>query len=325
MPPYNAENGENGGRSQLAWAGGFLLLALVMYFMPSPPQQQVAAGVRLTFLQPFLFTQQTIVKTRVRAREIEALQAERDSLLSWVRNHAPMVQENDRLRSLLDLTSKVGRSYLAASVVRPGVAGSESMFVLDRGQVDGVVPTSLVMTEGGLIGVVRESRAETSVGMDWTHPDFRASVMTLDGAVFGIVGPERGAFREGDRLVLQGTPFHADVAEGTLLVTSGRGGVFPRGIPVGQVETLAESEAGWRKSYWVRPLVRPGGVTHVLVDVGDEAPAGPDHLRGVWFPESVDPSQMIERSEAGGPPDEGADPEASSSPDLSPGGDSGRS
>ncbi len=319
MPPYNTENGENGSRKQLAWAGGFVLLALVMYFMPPPPQQQVAAGVRLTFLQPFLLMQKTIVNTRIRAREIDALRAERDSLLAWARNHAPMTEENDRLRSLLELSGRVGRDYVPASVVRAGVAGSESMFVLDRGRLDGVGPTSLVMTEGGLIGVVRESRAETSVGMDWTHPDFRASVMTLDGAIYGIVGPERGAFREADRLILQGAPFHADVAEGLLLVTSGRGGVFPRGIPVGHVETLAESEAGWRKSYWVRPLVRPGSATHVLVDVGDETAAGPDHLRGVWFPETVGPSDAVER------PEEGSESEAASSPDLSPGGDSGRS
>ncbi|HZD05952.1 MAG TPA: rod shape-determining protein MreC, partial [Longimicrobiales bacterium] len=56
-----------------------------------------------------------------------------------------------------------------------------------------------------------------------------------------------------------------DLPAGTVVLTSGLGLVYPRGIPVGRVTELAEEDAGWRRSYWLEPMVEPGSVTHVLV------------------------------------------------------------
>jgi rod shape-determining protein MreC len=101
--------------------------------------------------------------------------------------------------------------------------------------------------------------------MDWTHPDFRASAMTLGGEVLGVEEPSRGSFREEDRLVFRGVPYHTDVELGTPVVTSGVGAVYPRGIPLGVVEGLADTDAGWARSYFLQPAARPGSETHVLV------------------------------------------------------------
>ena len=114
--------------------------------------------------------------------------------------------------------------------------------------------------------------------MDWTHPDFRASAMLVDGSVYGIVENVRGLFREQDRLVLNGTAYNESVPEGALVITSGLGGVFPRGIPVGRIESTAEVEGSWRKSYWLRPMLQPGSATHVLVARSD----APGEVGEVW-------------------------------------------
>jgi hypothetical protein len=82
---------------------------------------------------------------------------------------------------------------------------------------------------------------------------------------YGIVEPRRGRYREEDQLALVGTPFHVDVRPGTRVVTSGRGGVYPRGILLGTVVGIEDADTGWRKSYLVRPAVRPEAVTYVLV------------------------------------------------------------
>ena len=145
------------------------------------------------------------------------------------------------------------------------------------------------MGPAGLVGVIREVRAETSIGMDWNHPDFRVSAMLVDGTMYGIVEPRRGRFREEDRLILNGTAY-VDVRPGTEVVTSGLGAFFPRGIPVGKVDRLLETEGSWRKSFWIEPMVEPGSITHVLVLTdGSEG-----DISGVWPIDS-----LVTREEAG--------------------------
>jgi rod shape-determining protein MreC len=93
--------------------------------------------------------------------------------------------------------------------------------------------------------------------------------MLADGTGFGIVETRRGIFREDDRLVLNGTAFYEEIPEGTLVLTSGLGGVYPRGIPIGSIDEVDQTEGRWRRSYFLRPMVHPASVTHVLVQVGD--------------------------------------------------------
>jgi cell shape-determining protein MreC len=94
------------------------------------------------------------------------------------------------------------------------------------------------------------------------------------------VESRRGQYREEDRLALVGAPFHVDVQPGTRVVTSGRGGVYPRGILVGTVVGVEEADTGWRKSYLLRPAVRPEAVTHVLVGIPSEG--GMEDLSLLW-------------------------------------------
>jgi len=89
--------------------------------------------------------------------------------------------------------------------------------------------------------------------------------MLVDGSVYGFVENRRATFREEDRLLFNGIPFNESVAPGALVVTSGLGGVYPRGIPIGRIDELADEEGTWRKSFWLIPMVQPGAATHVLV------------------------------------------------------------
>jgi rod shape-determining protein MreC len=193
---------------------------------------------------------------------------------------ASLAEENRRLRQLLGLRSRAPAGFVPAELIRIGTRGGESTFLLNVGREDGVAAMSPVIAAGGLLGVVWEVGTRTAQAIDWTHAEFRASAMTADGSTYGIVEPRRGRFREEDQLALVGTPFHVDVRPGTRVVTSGRGGVYPRGILLGTVVGIEDADTGWRKSYLVRPAVRPEEVTYVLVGaVGD---AGFDDLSPLW-------------------------------------------
>lgn len=260
---------------------GLLLLALFLFFLPAGYQAPIRSALRGTALRPFLAIQREIVERRGLGIDVAELRARHDSLAAVTAAQATLAEENRRLRALLGLRARAAESFKSAEVMRLGVAGAESSFLLDIGAADGVEVGSPVLTPEGLLGVVWEVDEHVSHAIDWTHPEFRASAMTMDGQVYGLVEPRRGEFREEDLLALTGAPFHSDIQPGTRIVTSGRGGIYPRGIPLGAVVGIEEADTGWRKSYLLRPAVRPEAASHVLVGIRQDR-GGEGDLSKLW-------------------------------------------
>jgi rod shape-determining protein MreC len=271
---YNGDTSERSERRQFFIAGAFLLVALIALSFPPGVQQQVAAGLRLTVLHPFVAMQRSVTGARLRAAQVSELRSRLDSMVAVLSVTGSLAEENRRLRGILELKDRLGPGFLPASVIRSGTPGSESVFLLDVGAEDGVGVNAPILVREGLVGKVIEVRARESIAMDWSHPDFRASAMTADGRVFGLVEPDRGAFREADRLLLNGIAFYSELPAGTRVVASGRGGIFPRGVAIGTVVELNAADPRWHRSYWLRPAARPGSAIHVLVAVGDPVATG---------------------------------------------------
>jgi rod shape-determining protein MreC len=282
VPAYVPEPESTGGGRQGTLAVTFLILALATSYLPDTAQQRVAWSMRVTVLRPFLGTRELLAEARFRAGQVEELQAQLDSMVSVASTQAALFDENRSLRDLLELKTRVGPSFLPATVLRPGTPGSESMFLVELGSEDGIQEGAPVVSLHGLVGRIREVREGFSVAMDWTHPDFRVSGMLADGTTYGMVEIRRGSFREDDRLVLNGTAYHESAANGTLVLSSGLG-VFPRGIPIGKIDGTEDVQGQWRKSYWLRPMVEAGSVTHVLVGTRDAA----DDLSDRWALDSL--------------------------------------
>jgi rod shape-determining protein MreC len=270
-----------GRRRDAAVAAGVLLVALVLFLLPAAAQRPVRRALRATILRPFVAGQEVVAERREHGADVTVVLAQRDSLAALVAAEASLAEENRSLRQLLGLKQRLGAAFVPAEVLHTGIPGAESTFLLSVGSADGVEVGSPVIAAGGLVGVVKDVDAHTSQAIDWTHPDFRASAMTADGSAYGIVEARRGVFRENDMLSLTGAPFHSDIPAHTRVVTSGRGGIYPRGIPLGTVIGIEEADTGWRKSYLLRPAVRPQGVTHVLVGVLRGAAMGND-LSALW-------------------------------------------
>jgi rod shape-determining protein MreC len=275
------DGARKGRRREAAVGAGFLLIGIFLFFLPATYQAPVRQAVRGTALRPFLALQTGIVDRRIRSVDLLELRAERDSLAAIVAAQTTLGEENQRLRALLGLRARAEPGFRPAEVIRLGIAGSESSFLLDIGSADGVVVGSPVLSADGLLGIVWEVDQRSAQAIDWTHPDFRASAMSSDGAVYGLVEPRRGPFREADLLAMTGAPFHSDIRPGTRVVTTGRGAIYARGIPLGVVVGVEDVDTGWRKSYLVRPAVRPEAAMHVLVGVRKDL-GGEGDLTPLW-------------------------------------------
>src|SRR5438105_6466861 len=159
-----------------------------------------------------------------------------------------------------------------AATCRPRCCTSRSRsaltFIVSAGKKQGVKPLSAVLSPEGLVGIVSSVDAKTSVVVSWAHPEFRASAMAADGSVYGIVAPHGS---DGPRiwlLELQGVAYRQLVPTGTMILTSGLGGVLPRGVPIGTVVGVAGEAEGWERAYLIRPAVHPAAVTHVMILTG---------------------------------------------------------
>lgn len=250
-------------------------LSVAALSLPEQWRDPLAQGLRQSVLAPFLFLQrQTELLAAARAR-YDGVVAQRDSASLAATFLPELRSENARLRELLGLGSRLAGGYVSAEILHQPEPTNPLSFVVSAGRRNGVRPLSAVVSPEGLVGLVASVDEHTSVVLSWAHPEFRASAIATDGSVVGIAAPH-GAEGPGVWLLeLQGVLYRQQVPEGTVIVTSGLGGVFPRGIPIGAVVGPAGEEKGWGRTYLVRPAVHPAALSHVMILTATR-PAGSD-------------------------------------------------
>jgi rod shape-determining protein MreC len=242
-------------------------------------------------LRPVLALQRGAIERNALFDDPGLLRAQRDSLAAYLVGQATLAAENRQLRELLGLQERLPPSFVPAEVVRVAGRGSEGFFQLTAGATQGVAVGAPVVSAQGLVGRVTEADDNIAFGIDWMHPDFRAAVMTVEGDVYGIAMPHRAGT---EPLLVIGTPRHVELEEGDLFVTSGHGGVFPRGIPIGAVVGL-ESSDDWQLYYRIRPLVSPSEMTYVLILGEPQRVLEGQDLAASWGIRPVEPDPMVER------------------------------
>jgi rod shape-determining protein MreC len=240
-----------------------LALSLVAMSLPDTARDPVASGLRRTVLWPFLQLQRQSEELRTSRGRFAEVEAQRDSATLAVTFMSELRAENARLRALLGLGTHLGSGFVSAEVLHQAEPTDPFTVVISAGTRNGVRLLAPVVAPEGLLGMVSQVDASTSVVATWAHPEFRASGMASDGSVYGILAP-RGTSRGVWLLELTGVPYRQHVPFGTRILTSGLSGVLPRGIPVGTVVGVA-GETEWDRTYLVRPAVPPGSVTHVMI------------------------------------------------------------
>ncbi len=255
----------------------FVCLGLSLFGLFSPPSwaQGISAGLRETVLWPLVWLQVRAEEGKTSRVRLRAITAQRDSASYQAQGLPSLLAENERLRQLLSLSHRLSAPYVAAEVLHQSQATDGRTLLLGAGTRQGVAAFDPVVAPEGLLGVVLNVSARSSIVMTWAHPEFRVSAFTVTGNAAGVVAPS--AEGEG-ALEFRGVPYRDSVPVGTLVLSSGLGGVYPKGIPVGTVTGVAREQEGWERVYRVLPAANPGSATHVLVLVtpnGDLARAFP--------------------------------------------------
>jgi rod shape-determining protein MreC len=167
---------------------------------------------------------------------------------------------NERLRKLFKLQQAMELPLVAAQVVGKDPSPWFQSVLLDKGRDDGVEEGQPVINPEGVVGIVVEATARYAKVMLITDPNSAVDAIIQDSRARGIIkGGARGS------CVLNFVLRKYEVAEGDTVVSSGMDGVFPKGLPIGQVTTIVKREAGIFQDVSVIPYVDFERLEEVLV------------------------------------------------------------
>ncbi|MFH1068832.1 MAG: rod shape-determining protein MreC [Candidatus Glassbacteria bacterium] len=197
-------------------------------------------------------------------------------------------KQNERLERLLEFTSRSSVHFIACRVVSGGLGEESDVFVIDKGTEQGVIPNLPVLVPEGLVGKTIECDSRRSLVQLFTHQDFRVSVKPARKDEREIAGSGPGG-----ELYLYNIPLRTQIQTGDLIVSSGMGGVFPKGIPVGTVaEMEKEEDIGIKLRARLVPSVNLDQVSEVFV-LADSTFVSPES--GLLFEASDSLNRLWER------------------------------
>jgi rod shape-determining protein MreC len=279
--PYLRGTGERARKRDLGAAAGFAALGALLLVIPAAYRDAVGHAVRSTVLYPVMAMQHGSSDREGRYADAARIRAERDSLAGVLVGQSNLAAENRELRSLLAFRPRLTYAFVSAEADRLSGPGSAGTLRLSVGSRDSVKPDAPLVTANGLVGKVWKLGEASSVAIDWTHDKFAVAVMTVDGETYGIATPTNDP--QGERvLALTPVAFHTVPDTGSVVVTSGDGALFPRGIPVGKVIGEGKQPGGWQRTYFIRPLVNPAQMAHVLVLGNPTTAASDQNLAAAW-------------------------------------------
>ncbi len=255
--------------------GACVLLSLIAMVLPANLREPVASGMRRTLVAPFMRLQGGSEAWRAAYLSSEREELKRDTLALAAARVPTLENENDRLRKLLGLGSRLQWGFIPAEALQGRGRAEDFTITLSAGAKAGVRERSLVVAPEGVVGLVQTVDPSISLAILFAHPDFRVSAMSADGSAFGIVQPHVAsssgaqvpAFQRSERYLLEmrGVPFRATMKPGAVVYSSGLGGIYPKGIPVGVVLGEIRTTEAWARTYLLRPAVNPAELTSVMI------------------------------------------------------------
>ncbi|ALC84853.1 rod shape-determining protein MreC [Bacillus sp. FJAT-22090] len=195
-------------------------------------------------------------RLKARLEDYASLQAEVNDLEN----------ENQKLRDIVDKEEDL-RAYnpIQATAIARNPDQWEEKIIIDRGELHGIEVNMAVMTSQGLIGKVILTTPYTSTVelLSTQNPNYRVSAVISDKEeIFGLI---EGYDEKRKELILKRIDSDFDVKKGQKVTTSGLGGIFPKGILIGEVTEVTTDDYGLTKLAYIKPAANFSILDHVII------------------------------------------------------------
>ncbi len=208
--------------------------------------------------------------------ENDGLKQERLLLLGRMQKMAALEAENMRIRALLSSSKNLREEMLIAEILGTSNDPYRHHVKLNKGELDGVFEGQPLIDAHGILGQIVSVNMLTSSALIITDPNHSIPVEVNRNGL-RTIAQGQGQL---DRLILPYLPANADVQEGDLLVSSGLGGRYPAGYPVGVISEIHHHPGEEFLEIYAKPAAQTQHGREVLlvqnVDVKTESVAKAD-------------------------------------------------
>lgn len=257
----------------IVFIGSGILLALIFYSLNIPHNREanlIERGIMTTFapaLKPmarvsgfFKDIWGGYINLVDVHHENRQLQEEIRVLNSRVMAENEALQANLRLMRLLEMKNRIDEPTVAASVVGDDLSSWFRTMVIDRGSSSGLREGMSVVAADGVVGqIIKVAPATSRVLLLTDHSSGIAATIQRSRARGVVKGKGEGL------CTLEFTTREEDVKVGDMVVASGIGGIFLKGLPIGEVTMVKRGEYGIFQTVMIRPVVNIAHLEEVLV------------------------------------------------------------
>jgi rod shape-determining protein MreC len=201
-------------------------------------------------------------------QENEALKQENDELKNQLVEYNSALTENQTLRD--DLNFKNQRSeynYIGCNVIGESGGNFLDGFIIDKGQKDNIQKGMVVITSAGLVGQVTSTASNWSIIQSISNENIAVSGMVESAnEINGIV---KGYKDENNDLLakMYYLPLDSSIKKGDVILTSGFGNLYPKGIRIGEVTDIEVDQGKIMENAIIKPYVDFNKLQQVLVVV----------------------------------------------------------
>lgn len=193
-------------------------------------------------------------------RENEVLRARVAALEQEITLYREAYVENLRLRRLLDFKSTTQAEMIAAQVVLHDLTGWFQTIIVDKGFKDNIEPDMAAVNDEGVVGRTLDISDHYSRILLITDPGSSVDAIIQRNRVRGIL-----AGKDASGCVLKFVRSNLDVQVGDLVISSGKDGIFPKGLRLGIVQGISKDPVDLFQKVEVKPLVRLSALEEVLI------------------------------------------------------------
>lgn len=230
-------------------------------------------------------------------KDLEELKRENESLKAEQNRYSEVLAENIRLRNLLKFKQGyTSYNMVGASVIERDYGGWTHTMVIDRGEDSGIKKYMPVIIPSGLVGFVSE------VYMNSSRVQLLLDPRTTVGGIVQrpasrVVSMVSGNSGNPGLLSFMSPPKESDVIKGDIIVTSGYGGVYPKGLVIGTVEQVDVDSEGGTQSAEIRPAADFAHMEEVFIITDHIQKTSPDSI--TVKPPKIEPPMNPNKQQAG--------------------------